>query len=263
MQFQISRNGQMYGPYTLEDLQRYLASGNVLPTDLAKSEEMTDWLPVSQILAGGGAVAAALPVAETPTASGFASSGFTDVSSSGPATGFAAPAYAAPMAQPGMVGGSPYEAAPNLHWGLVLLFSFLTCGLFMFIWNLVIAAWLKRVQPNATSLYYYAGATVLLVVRVVVAIPHGIRTAMQPGMHATGMTGLLALLGIAIWVIRLIARYSQRASLEEHYNVVEPMGLRLDAVMTFFFGGLYFQSKLNDINAMKQAARYGAGIRPY
>ena len=45
----------MYGPYTLEDLQRYLASGNVLPTDLAKSEEMSDWLPVSQILAGAQA----------------------------------------------------------------------------------------------------------------------------------------------------------------------------------------------------------------
>ena len=55
MPYQISRNGQMYGPYTLEDLQRYLASGNVLPTDLAKSEEMTEWLPVSQILGTAGA----------------------------------------------------------------------------------------------------------------------------------------------------------------------------------------------------------------
>ncbi len=41
MHYQISRNGQMYGPYTLEDLQRYLASGNILPTDMAKTEAMT------------------------------------------------------------------------------------------------------------------------------------------------------------------------------------------------------------------------------
>ena len=27
MPYQVSRNGQMYGPYTLEDLQRYVASG--------------------------------------------------------------------------------------------------------------------------------------------------------------------------------------------------------------------------------------------
>ena len=38
MTYQVLRNGQMYGPYTLEDLQRYVASGNVLPTDMAKSE---------------------------------------------------------------------------------------------------------------------------------------------------------------------------------------------------------------------------------
>ena len=31
MQYHVSRNGQTYGPYTLEDLQRYVASGNVLP----------------------------------------------------------------------------------------------------------------------------------------------------------------------------------------------------------------------------------------
>ncbi len=52
MTYQVSRNGQLYGPYTREDIERYLATGNVLPTDLAKSEEMPDWLTVSQLLAG-------------------------------------------------------------------------------------------------------------------------------------------------------------------------------------------------------------------
>ena len=50
MTYHVSRNGQMYGPYTLEDLQRYVATGNILPTDMAKSEDMPDWLPVAQIL---------------------------------------------------------------------------------------------------------------------------------------------------------------------------------------------------------------------
>lgn len=45
MTYQVSRNGQMYGPYTLEDLQRYVASGNVLLTDMAKSDTMPDWIP--------------------------------------------------------------------------------------------------------------------------------------------------------------------------------------------------------------------------
>ena len=48
--YQVSRNGQFYGPYSLEELERYLGSGNLLPGDVAKSPEMAQWLPVAQIL---------------------------------------------------------------------------------------------------------------------------------------------------------------------------------------------------------------------
>ena len=57
MPYQVSRNGQLYGPYTLEDLQRYIASGHVLASDLAKSEDMQEWLSVAQILGTAGAPA--------------------------------------------------------------------------------------------------------------------------------------------------------------------------------------------------------------
>jgi hypothetical protein len=50
MTYQLQRDGQSFGPYTLDDLRRYLASGNVLADDLVKSEEMTGWLPVTQVL---------------------------------------------------------------------------------------------------------------------------------------------------------------------------------------------------------------------
>ncbi len=50
MQYQVSREGQLYGPYTLEDLRRYVASGNILLTDLAKSEDSPNWVPVAQIV---------------------------------------------------------------------------------------------------------------------------------------------------------------------------------------------------------------------
>jgi GYF domain 2 len=50
MNYFISREGMEYGPYTLADLQRYVASGNVLVTDLARSEGMSDWMPVSQVI---------------------------------------------------------------------------------------------------------------------------------------------------------------------------------------------------------------------
>ncbi len=238
MNYQVSRDGQLYGPYTFADLQRYVASGNVLPTDMAKSEAMTDWLPVSQILAGSQAAT--------------------------PASGFSTPVYDpaqasfTPAAQPinGGLAASQYPDAPNLHWGLVLLFSLLTCSLFMWVWNIIVAAWLKRVQPNANSLYLYIGAVVLQFVQLSLVLPT-IQLAMAHG-HPTSHPGS-SLIGLLVWVVRLIARFSQRASLQEHFNTVEPIGLDLNPVLTFFFGGLYFQSELNRINAMKQAARPGAG----
>jgi hypothetical protein len=48
-----------------------------------------------------------------------------------------------------------------------------------------------------------------------------------------------------------------RESIERHFNGPEPVGLRLSGVMTFFFGGLYFQYHFTRINAMKNAMRYG------
>ncbi len=255
MHYQISRNGQMYGPYTIEDLQRYLASGNVLPSDMAKSESMTEWMPVSEILAG----AAAAP-AHTGTP--------LDAASAGPGPVYTGPEFGGQSYNPaaqraGAMAVSPYPDAPNLHWGLVLLFGLLTCTLFMFIWNLVVAAWLRRVQPNATSLFYYTGALVLALVQVMVSASVSMHHVMGPGLHMYSDNPVGSLIGLAVWVVRLIARFSQRASLEEHFNGPEPVGLRLSGVMTFFFGGIYFQYHLNQINAMKQAARYQAVVPRY
>jgi hypothetical protein len=227
MTYQVSRNGQMYGPYTLEDLQRYVSAGNILPTDMAKSEDMSDWLPVAQIL--GTAGPAAIPT----------------------------PAYAAPSTYP-QPSGVAYPDPPNLHWGLELLLGFFTCGLFVVVWNLIIAAWANRIQPASKALMFYIAATVLIVLNlgsswtVFIAISH----------HAHPHHSVLGnLIGLAAWVVRLIARFTLRDTLEQHFNGPEPLGLRLNPVMTFFFGGIYFQYKLNEINQIKQALRYGNPTR--
>ena len=47
MNYFIKRELNEYGPYTLADLQKYVASGNILLTDLCRSEGMADWGPVS------------------------------------------------------------------------------------------------------------------------------------------------------------------------------------------------------------------------
>lgn len=102
MNYFVTRDGQEYGPYSLADLQRYVASGQILATDLARSEGMPESLPVSQIIG-------TIPV---------------------------------PVAAPIPVAGPPmpdYPDPPNLHWGLVLLFGILTCGVFSIVWDLILA----------------------------------------------------------------------------------------------------------------------------
>jgi hypothetical protein len=230
MTYQVSRNGQMYGPYTLEDLQRYVASGNILPTDMAKSEDMPEWLPVAQILgAVGTAGPAAIPI----------------------------PAYAAPSTYP-QPSGIAYPNPPNLQWALELLLGFFTCGFFVVVWNLVIATWANRVQPASKALTFYIIATVLIVLSlgsswsVIISLSHHVHP------HHSVLGNLISL---ATWVVRLIARFTLRDTLEQHFNGPEPLGLRLNPVMTFFFGGIYFQYKLNEINEIKQTLIYRNAAR--
>jgi GYF domain 2 len=241
MTYQVSRNGQLYGPYTLEDLQRYVASGNILGTDMAKSEDMPDWLPVAQILGTAGTAG----TAGTP--------GYTGT----PGAAIPTPAYAAPSTYP-QPSGIAYPDPPNLNWGLELLLGFLTCGFFVVVWNLIIATWANRVQPASKALMFYIAATVMIVLNlgsswtVVISLSHHVHP------HHSVLGNLISL---ATWVVRLIARFTLRDTLEQHFNGPEPLGLRLNAVMTFFFGGIYFQYKLNEINQMKQALRYRNATR--
>ena len=235
MPYHISREGQTYGPYTLEDLQRYVASGNVLLTDLAKSDDSPDWVPVAQIL--NPAVGATPPTgaaAATPDS----------------------PAYvppAAPYAQPTAYAASPYPDPPNLHWALVLVLAICTCGVFSIIWDLVQVLWMKRVEPQTKALPYFIGYVVLSFLNAGASM--GSSAAMMQGAQHHS-SPLSILIGIAVFVLVILYRFSMKNSLEQHFNGPEPLGLRLNPVMTFFFGGIYFQYHFNRINEMKQAMRY-------
>ena len=224
MLYHVSRNGQMYGPYTLDELRRYVATGNVLPTDLAKNDAMPEWLPVEQIL---GTIGSA-------EASGFA----------GPA-----PVYAAANAYAG-ANVEAYPDPPNLPWGLVLLFNVLSCGLFMTVWNIVMSAWMRRVQPMSNALFFYIGGAVLTLGS------SGNFFAMHQHHHLYNHHPFVGVIALAGWVVRLLARFSMKADLERHFNGPEPLGLQMSGVLTFFFGGLYIQSELNRINQIKSAIRF-------
>ena len=133
MNYFIRRELQEYGPYSLAELQRYVASGNVLLTDECRSEGMIEWVPVSQVIG-------TIPVPMQA----------------------AAPAAPAPASQ--------YPSPPNLHWGIAILLGVVTCGLFGWAWVLVQAAWVKKVQPTSKAMIYYAAALGLFAVSIVLSV---------------------------------------------------------------------------------------------
>jgi uncharacterized RDD family membrane protein YckC len=65
MQIHINRDGQNYGPYSLDEARQYLASGNLIATDLAWFEGAANWMPLSQV---PGIGPAARPAAAAPQA---------------------------------------------------------------------------------------------------------------------------------------------------------------------------------------------------
>ncbi len=49
MMIHIDRNGERMGPYSLEDVNRYLADGTLQPSDLGWYDGATDWAPLTNI----------------------------------------------------------------------------------------------------------------------------------------------------------------------------------------------------------------------
>jgi GYF domain 2 len=205
MNYYVARNGQTYGPYSPETVQKYLAEGSILATDAARTEAMPDWIPLGQLVA--------------------------------------APAGPAP---------SISNPPPSLHWALVFLFNLLTGGIFGFVWIFVQAGWVKSIDPSSTAIRDYLLGMILgafggiaFGISTVVAIGTGDISPDNLTIEALGSMGMGFLILMAFVVAGVIfhikALFGMRASLVRYYNTVEPINLRLSAIMTLIFNILYFQ----------------------
>jgi GYF domain 2 len=230
MKYYIQRQLQEYGPYTLADIQRYVAAGNILLTDLCRSEGMTDWVPVSQVI---GNIAAPAPAPAMPVAGGTVYGG--------PAVYGAAPAYGGVTpygTTPAMTAG---PVPPDFHWALVLLIGFCTCFLFFTVWAIVEFAWVRKIKPQSKGL--------LLLLLGIASTWISVFINLATRNQAAPFTTLLTLGG---YVLIIVANFSVRSDLEDYYNTVEPINLRLSGVMTFFFAIFYFQHHFSRIAKWKK-----------
>jgi len=221
MNYFIKRDLNEYGPYTLADLQKYVASGNILLTDLCRSEGLADWVPVSQVIGN-----IPVPAAPQPVASAVPGS------------------YAAPVV-------SAYPSPPNLHWGICVLLGVVTCGIFAIVWMMVQAVWIRKVQPASKAVIYVGSVIGLWTLSFFFTFFQGVSAA-HNGHADPAIQGVETLISLGLLVLWIVAEFSMRSSIEEHFNSAEPIGLSLSGVMTFFFSVYYFQYHFTQINEMKR-----------
>lgn len=128
MKYFIRRGEHEFGPYTPDDIRRYLGTGNIVLTDFAREENGTAWVPVSQV---------AESIAAPPPPSVITNLGIR------------------------------LADAPDLHWGIVLVLSALVGGLFSIPWSLVQANWARKTDPTSNALRYFLVAWGIVIAAII------------------------------------------------------------------------------------------------
>ena len=142
---------------------------------------------------------------------------------------------------------------PNLPWWVALILGIVTGGLFFVIWDIVEAAWMRRVSQGSAALGLYVVVAILYVLRLPQAWHIVAYNAFNGSLVV--VTPLGRSLGLAGLALAIVSRFVFRSELLRHFNGPEPLGLRLNALWTLLFGGLYFQFHFNRINEQKRMLR--------
>jgi hypothetical protein len=255
MKYYIKRDLHEYGPYTLADLQRYVAQGNISLNDLTRGEGMTDWVPVSQVLGN-------IPVAPPPQPPAATSGAVYAGVPAQPGAVQPAAMQPAPM-QPGMsptgmvYAPAPMQAVPgpvppDFHWALVLVIGFF-CSVFTLVWMFIEAGFVRKIRPQSNFLTFIiagvvvtAGSLIFLYVGLIAMAASG---AKDPPVALLVICPLGYVTGV---VLAYLGVFKMRSAMVEYYNTVEPINLRLSGVMTFFFPLYYFQYHFSRIAQWKR-----------
>jgi hypothetical protein len=282
MMYMIKRGEQEFGPYSGNDIQQYLNSGNIVDTDLVRAEGSDRWLPVKDILAKKASVgSAAAPVANTPTPapsytpdpapqpvndpflSPSSTSQASDFGSTGsswgaPAAGYASQAVSSVESGVGqssgasgaMKNGAPLP--PGLNWVMVIVFAFLTCGIFALVYLFMQAGWVQKLdQQSKAKKFLVLLLALYALVFVLMFISIGLQALMPDSFIGPMVSMISPILNIGVFVLYLLAVFNMRSSLEGYFNAEEPINLKLNPILVFFFAPYYFQYHFNRITTWK------------
>lgn len=247
----IGQNGKRYGPYKEADVRQWLQEGKLAHAALGWRDGMAEWAPLINLFPPAAASAPPPPplfAAAPPSAAAVPL-----VAGAGDSTTYEPPAAysveGVPTTTPDHEG---FPAPPSLHWGLVLLFTVLTLGIFGMIWPFIQANWVRKVDQKSS-------ATLLLGIAVACGVVGYILyfagfAALQRGDTSLGLASFSGLLVIACWVLYLIAYFSMASSLRR--NLPEyGLPVAIGGVTLFFFTLYYMQGQLSWIARWKDTGQ--------
>ena len=173
-----------------------------------------------------------------------------------PQGGFGAPGgFGGP--QQGFGGGTVGPMPPDMEWWMVLILGTVTGGLFYLFWLWKQVSFVKSIDPQSNAMKLCLFSFFSLPVGILIMILGLVM------MLLTQSTAMLALMPLGWFLIiagipfAIIAMFSMRRSIHNHYSSVEPMGINLmnleGALMTWFFNILFFQYHFAEIAKRKKA----------
>jgi hypothetical protein len=110
-------------------------------------------------------------------------------------------------------------------------------------WGIYLCLWIRTINPKATSIFWVGGSLFCEAILIFLSMLHERTTLVNLGIL------IYALLAFGTGIASI---YIVRYELLKHYNEVEPVGLDLGPVITFFFSYIYFQYHLVDIAEAKR-----------
>ena len=234
----IGQNGKRYGPYT-EAMVRQWQSGGKLDADaLAWREGMPEWVLLSDLFPAAAGHQQRPPL---PTSDGIYHASYATE-----------PFAARNAAADGHAESDPADlpTPPSLHWGLVLLFTMLSFGLFGIVWSFIQAGWIYKIDRRSN------GRLLLILSLIAFFVGEALSISSSFAVHAghPGMAGIVGIIGVllvlAYVVLYLVAYFSMAGSLRR--NLV-PYGLPvvIGGVTLFFFNIYYLQGQLRWIARWK------------
>ena len=134
---------------------------------------------------------------------------------------------------------------PDLHWALVLLIGFITCGIFFWVWFIIEAVFVKKIRPQSSAL-------LIAIVALICSVGGSfLRFAFVMSRHFE-FSPLGSAVGLVTFVLVEVAAFSMKSDMEQYYNSVEPINLRLNGVIIFFFAVFYLQHHFTRISRWKK-----------